>query len=93
MKETSISDNTKVITIDLRWFGLLAEHRGKRKETLRVPAEITGKELLDRFSKEIPILKKYRPYIRLAINQSYKKETEKIGDGDEVALITPVSGG
>ncbi len=93
MTEASISDNTKVITIDLKWFGMLAEHRGKRKETLKVPAGYTGKELLDRFSEEIPILEKYRPYIRLAVNHAYENETVILKQNDEVALITPVSGG
>lgn len=31
--------------------------------------------------------------IRIAVNQAYAKPGDKVGDGDEVALFPPVTGG
>lgn len=31
--------------------------------------------------------------IRIAVNQSYAKPGDRVGDGDEVALFPPVTGG
>jgi molybdopterin converting factor small subunit len=35
----------------------------------------------------------HRAAIRLAVNQTYVPTDTRLHDGDEVALITPVSGG
>ena len=79
--------------IHLRWFGLLAEHRGRRSETVSVTEGITGAQLLDQFAEELPVLQQFRPHVRLAVNHAYEAETIALNEGDEVALITPVSGG
>ncbi len=59
--------------------------------SLEAPA--TGTDLLDHLEAQYPVLGDYRPVLRLAVNQEYVPETVTLADGDEVALITPVSGG
>lgn len=93
MPKEDTLNNSKVISIRLRWFGMLAEHRGKRAEELTISQGATGMELLDALSQEMPVINDYRPYIRLAVNQEYTDENTPLSENDEVALITPVSGG
>jgi molybdopterin converting factor subunit 1 len=82
-----------LITLNLKWFSVLAEHRGKRIESVQMKQDITGLELMEHLSKEFPMLDKYRDHVRLAINREYAEPDAVLKDGDEVAFITPVSGG
>ncbi len=93
MKKQDILDKDLIISIDLLWFSVLAEHRGKRSERMELPAGSTVKELVNRLSGDMPVLAQFRPYLRIAVNQSYVDESNTLNQGDEVALITPVSGG
>lgn len=81
------------ITLNILWFSILARHRGKRSEQLSLPAGSTGSDLMERLGEEMPVIHKFAPYIRLAVNQEYASASTALNDGDEVALITPVSGG
>ncbi len=36
---------------------------------------------------------KWAPYLRVAVNSSYVDTNHQLSDGDEVAVIPPVSGG
>lgn len=91
--ETATKNAPASITVTIRWFSVLAEHRGCRREQLALNPGATGAELLDRLAKETQAVKDYKRYIRLAVNQHYTDESTILNDGDEVALITPVSGG
>lgn len=83
----------KEITINLLWFSVLAEHRGKRTESVTLTSGTTAHDLVTYLAGAMPILEKYRPFIRIAVNQSYVDDDISLRDGDEIALITPVSGG
>jgi molybdopterin converting factor subunit 1 len=84
---------TADMEIKLRWFSLLAEKRGRRDEVIQVRPGMTGAELIDLLSDEIELLGKYREHIRLAVNREYTSPETVLKSGDEVAFITPVSGG
>ena len=93
MKKQEIPDKDMIISIELLWFSVLADHRGKRSERMELPAGSTVNELVNRLTDELPVLAKFRPYIRIAVNQSYVDESISLNQDDEVVLITPVSGG
>lgn len=94
MKTAEKTDQVKdVIEVELKWFSVLAEHRGKRKETLNISAGTTGAELIEKLSGEFPVLDKYQQYIRIAVNHEYSDPQTELRDGDKIAFITPVSGG
>lgn len=92
---TGIKEGTEVsiIKVELKWFSVLAEHRGKRSEFIKIKPDTTGKNLVDHLSSDFPMLNRYRNHIRLAVNKEYIDEDQKLNDGDEIAFITPVSGG
>ena len=74
-------------------FSVLREAVGSEALTVSLPASAAGTDLLDVLQAEHPALAPHCPTIRLAINQTYAPEATPLADGDEVALITPVSGG
>lgn len=85
--------NETSISVNVLWFSVLADHRGRRTEQLSLPDGTRGSDLIDLLANEMPIIATYRDYIRLAVNQVYVDGSKPLHHGDEVALITPVSGG
>jgi len=81
------------MTIDVLLFSVLKEKVGHEKVAVDVPEGSTGADVLDALSTAYPVLAPYRSFIRLAVNHSYVADTVVVQPTDEVALITPVSGG
>lgn len=82
-----------VIAIKTLLFSVLREKIGAEQVTVRLPTPATGADLLDALSEAHPQLVPYRQVIRLAVNEAYAEADVPLQEGDEVALITPVSGG
>lgn len=74
-------------------FSALREKLGTDALDITLDAPATGCDLLDYLAAENASIEAYRPAIRLAVNESYAPAEMRLHDGDEVALITPVSGG
>lgn len=93
--DASSSSDVAASTIEVTvlFFGPLRELVGTRRMevTLGVPA--TGADLLNVVEDRHPEIHDHRRSVRLAVNQQYVPTMETLGEGDEVALITPVSGG
>lgn len=49
--------------------------------------------VLDSLCERYPEIRAYRKFIRLAVNDCYVEGHAGVEPGDELALITPVSGG
>ncbi|MGE5465272.1 MAG: molybdenum cofactor biosynthesis protein MoaE [Betaproteobacteria bacterium] len=56
-------------------------------------AGLTTKQLLDRLVEQHPKLARIAPSLAVAVNREYAESSRVLQDGDEVALIPPVSGG
>ena len=56
-------------------------------------SSVTADELWAGLLKKFPALAGHRSSVRLAKNFEYTPTTARFSDGDEVALIPPVSGG
>ena len=54
---------------------------------------LTGRHLLEKLVQDYPPLAPFRSVMRLAVNQKYETDDVFIVRGDEVAIVTPVSGG
>ena len=74
-------------------FSVLRERVGRASLELHFERAIRGADVLDRLEAQYPAVRAYRSVIRLAVNEAYADPGVRLEDGDEVALITPVSGG
>lgn len=79
--------------IRLRYFAMIREALGRAEETRTVDAGTTAGELFDLLAQETPRLAPMRPATMLMVNQEYAPPERALDDGDELALIPPVSGG
>lgn len=82
-----------LLTVRVLLFSVLRERIGAYEVDLLLEQGATGADLLDAFFGEFPHVGAYRPTVRLAVNAEYASLETPLGDMDEVAIITPVSGG
>jgi MoaE-MoaD fusion protein len=62
--------------------------------TLALPAGTTARAAFERLLAEYPALGRFGSSLLVAVNQEYARDLEvRLGDGDELALFPPVSGG
>jgi molybdopterin converting factor small subunit len=69
------------------------ELAGTREEILELPAGATIEHAWNGLVAKHPRLAPGRPSVRFARNAVYAPATTPLEDGDEVAMIPPVSGG
>lgn len=74
-------------------FAVLAQKAGAREMTLDLPERATVGDALRRITEAHPIIADHRKGLSVAVNMSYVGLGQTLGDGDELALIPPVSGG
>ncbi|MBT9258930.1 MAG: molybdenum cofactor biosynthesis protein MoaE [Clostridiales bacterium] len=79
--------------VTVLYFGRAAELAGRRREEREGPDAWTVGELLQELSLSYPGLKDLMPYLSVAVNETYGSREHVLRDGDEVALLPPVSGG
>jgi molybdopterin synthase catalytic subunit len=79
--------------VKVLFFGALRDMLGKSEETIEVPPGAQLSHLLDRYSEAAPRLKGLLPSVAVSVNQEYASRNATLSDGDEVALLPPVSGG
>jgi MoaE-MoaD fusion protein len=75
------------------FFGMLKDFVGKDSETLTLPASATLEDVLHHYSEANSQLRHFLPSIAISVNQEYAGRTTRLMQGDEVALLPPVSGG
>ncbi len=74
-------------------FGALKDLRARETETAELPEGATVAEFLRGFFEIAPPLEKFAGSLAIAVNQEYALPTQVLRDGDEIALLPPVSGG
>jgi len=74
-------------------FGVLKDLFPEGIESVEVPAGATVATLLDHFRTLAPQQQALWASLAVAVNQEYAGLTQPLMDGDEVALLPPVSGG
>ena len=80
-----------MIRIHVRLFASYREAAGTNRLDTTLPADSTVADLLGALTPKIPSLARTRGMV--AVNQEYVTLEASLHDGDEVALIPPVSGG
>ena len=78
--------------VTLLAFGVLRDHLGATG-SLELPAGATVRDLLERCRTRTPENGPLWSSIAVAVNEEYASNTQVLADGDEVALLPPVSGG
>ena len=80
------------MTVRILLFASLRERTGHRILDREVAAGTTARQLLGELERDIPGMTG-AGRIHLAVNESYCEPDHELRDGDEIALIPPVSGG
>jgi len=75
------------------FFGMLREIAGGSEQRLAVAEDARLADLLGECAKRWPKLADYLPATAVAVNQEFAAADTRLKDGDEVALLPPVSGG
>jgi molybdopterin converting factor subunit 1 len=75
------------------FFGLLKDICGRTEDRLELPAGASMRAVFDHYAALFPPLSGMTRSIVMARNHDFAAPTELLADGDEVALLPPVSGG
>lgn len=75
------------------YFSTLRRVTNTREETIELPDGARIGDLLAVLRERHPPIQQYLPSLLIAKNQEYAANGETLQDGDEVALMPPVSGG
>jgi molybdopterin synthase catalytic subunit len=78
--------------VHMRLFAAYREAAGVGHMDLELPPGAKVRDAIERIIKEHPLVAEIRSVV-IARNREYVKPDEALADGDEVALIPPVSGG
>lgn len=79
--------------VQVRLFAVCRERAGKDRLTLELSEPATVASLLEALAEAEAALVPVLPAVRVAVNQAFVGADAAVADGDEVALIPPVSGG
>lgn len=75
------------------YFASLRELAGVPSEALELPAGATIADAVEVLRARHPALPPMTGAFRLALNQAFARPADPLADGDELALLPPVSGG
>jgi molybdopterin synthase catalytic subunit len=79
--------------VQVLFFGILKDALVRANETLELPEGVCVQHLLEHYVRQAPQLQGWMGSLAVAVNHQYAQATQPLHDGDEVALLPPVSGG
>jgi molybdopterin converting factor subunit 1 len=86
--------STEPIKVKVLFFGAAAEIAGKKEDEISLSAGSDSGAALDKILAADPAFtESFKNSLLFAVNQEYATGEEILRDGDELALIPPVSGG
>lgn len=81
------------VNIRLKFFASAREIVGTKDLDMDIEKGSKAKDVLDRLKEKYPGLKKLDGQLILAVNKQTGRADKMIEDGDEIAVLPPVSGG
>jgi molybdopterin converting factor subunit 1 len=81
------------VTIRVRFFAIIRDKAGRASAEIDVPDGATVATAVATLQKTFPAIAPYVGRCAFAVNQSYVPADTVLHDGDELAVIPPVSGG
>lgn len=82
-----------MLSIKVRLFALYRERLQQSELTLIVPDGSTVWDLTDQLAREYPGIGPLIEHTAVAVNEEYADKSQTLVEGDELALLPPVSGG
>jgi molybdopterin synthase catalytic subunit/molybdopterin converting factor small subunit len=79
--------------VTVLFFGVLREMLASESQTLNLPPGATVDAVLEHYRQLLPRQVELWPALAIAVNRNYAARGFGLRDGDEVALLPPVSGG
>jgi len=79
--------------VQVRLFARYREEAGRDHLDLELAAGGTVERAWEAVTRQYPVLVPYRPYTLFALRNDYVGADHPLGDGDELCLFPPVSGG
>jgi molybdopterin converting factor subunit 1 len=79
--------------INVLYFGIVRERLGRSEETVELGEGATVDGLLIELSARYEDIAAGAGSVRVAVNREYMDGSFPLSDGDEAAIIPPVSGG
>jgi molybdopterin converting factor subunit 1 len=81
------------VRITVKFFAILRD-RAKTSETmLDLPPHSNIAAAMEKLAEQFPVIANDLNRVAIAVNRNYAKADALLHDGDELALIPPVSGG
>jgi molybdopterin synthase sulfur carrier subunit len=82
------------MTVRVLYFAGLRDAVGIAEEALELPADVaTVGALADHLAARHRAYAERRGHVRIARNEAFAADDERVADGDVIALIPPVAGG
>ena len=78
--------------VSVLYFGVLRDIFHREKELIALPSGATVGTLLDHYRGLAPDRQGLWNAIAVAVNQEYARKDRLISEGDEIAMLPPVSG-
>lgn len=75
------------------YFAVIRERLKRDRDEVELPAGATVGQLMAHLAGREPAVAALRAHLKVAVNQAMVGDDHALRDGDEVALIPPVSGG
>ncbi len=79
--------------VQVRLFARYREEAGRDSLDLELPEGGTVEGAWEAVTRQLPALGRYRPFTLFALRNDYVDADHPLGDGDELCLFPPVSGG
>jgi molybdopterin converting factor subunit 1 len=79
--------------VQVLFFGQCKELLGREAETLVLPEPASVQQVLEHYAQSAPQMRALLPALAVAVNQVFAQAGQRLQEGDEVALLPPVSGG
>jgi molybdopterin synthase sulfur carrier subunit len=83
-----------VMTVRVLYFAGLRDAVGLGEESIALPGDVrTVGDLSKHLGARHPAYAERRAHVRVARNEAFASDEERLADGDVIALVPPVAGG
>ncbi len=81
------------MTVTIKLFASIRDRVGSPEVGLEIPENSTVEEMVRALAIRYPGIEPWVPYMRVAVGWEYVTPGRIIREGEEIAIIPPVSGG